>query len=103
NDLAAPAATYNGWGSTVAAVHSNCGSGWQLLASSPSDTIRPDSVQAIEIAGHEALPVSAPVDLSGDVEALWTAGNYNQVVNGVMHSQANGKYEAFTLTVICNQ
>jgi hypothetical protein len=24
------------------------------------------------------------------------------VVNGVLHSQA-GKYEAFTLTVICNQ
>lgn len=103
NDLAAPVATYNGWGSTVAAVHSNCGPGWQLLSSSPADTVRPDSVQAIEITGHEALPVSAPVDLSGDVEALWTAGNYNQVVNGVMHSQANGKYEAFTLTVICNQ
>ncbi|HZS28183.1 MAG TPA: hypothetical protein VFB76_13210 [Candidatus Angelobacter sp.] len=103
NDLATPIATYNGWGSTVAAVHSNCGSGWQLLASSPADTIHPDNVQAIEITGHEALPVSAPVDLSGDVEALWTAGNYNQVVNGVMHSQANGKYEAFTLTVICNQ
>jgi hypothetical protein len=48
------------------------------------------------------LPVSAPVDLSGTVEALWTAGNYSQVVNGVLHSQS-GKYEAFTLTVICTQ
>lgn len=103
NDLGSPVATYNGWGSAVAAVHSNCGSGWQLLTSAPTDTIRPDSVQAVEIAGREALPVSAPVDLSGAVEALWTAGNYNQIVNGVMQSQASGKYEAFTLTVICNQ
>jgi hypothetical protein len=103
NDLAAPVATFNAWGSTLAAVHSACGSGWQLLASSPADTIRPDSIQAIEVTGREALPVSAPVDLPGAVEALWTAGNYSQLVNGVLLSQASGKYEAFTLTVICNQ
>ena len=102
NDLGVPAATFNGWGSTLAPVHSVCGSGWQVLTSSPADTTRPDSVQAIEISGHEALPVSAPVDLAGTVEALWTAGNYGQLVNGVLHSQ-QGKYEAFTLTVICNQ
>jgi hypothetical protein len=103
NDLATPVATFNAWGSTLAAVHSACGSGWQLLASSPADTIRPDSIQAIEVTGREALPVSAPVDLPGAVEALWTAGNYSQLVNGVLLSQASGKYEAFTLTVICNQ
>jgi hypothetical protein len=103
NDLASPAATFNGWGSTVAAVHSTCGSGWQLVASSPADSTRPDSVQAVEISAHEALPVSAPVDFSGAVEALWTAGNYGQVVNGVVHSQTSGRYEAFTLTVVCNQ
>jgi hypothetical protein len=102
NDLASPVATFNGWGSTLAPVHSVCGSGWQVLSSSPADTTRPDSVQAIEISGREALPVSAQVDLAGTVEALWTAGNYSQVVNGVLHSQ-QGKYEAFTLTVICNQ
>lgn len=103
NDLGSAAATYNGWGSTLAAVHSTCGSGWQLLATAPTDTVRPDSVQAMEIAGREALPVSAPVEFSGTVEALWTAGNYNQIVNGVVQSQATGKYEAFTLTAICNQ
>jgi hypothetical protein len=103
NDLATPVTTFSGWGSTLAAVHTTCGSGWQLLASAPVDTIRADSVQAIEISAHEALPVSAPLDLSGAVEALWTAGNYGQVVNGVLYSQASGRYEAFTLTVVCNQ
>ncbi|HEX4602509.1 MAG TPA: hypothetical protein VH724_00815 [Candidatus Angelobacter sp.] len=102
NDLAAPVATFNGWGSTLAAVHSTCGSGWQLLTSAPADSIRPDSIQAVEVTGHEATPVSAPVDLAGAVETLWTAGNYGQVVNGVLHSQ-QGKYEAFTLSVVCNQ
>lgn len=102
NDLGTPVATFNGWGSTLALVHSVCGSGWQVLTSSPADTTRPDSVQAVEISGREALPVSSPVDLAGTVEALWTAGNYGQLVNGVLHSQS-GKYEAFTLTVICNQ
>jgi hypothetical protein len=102
NDLSSPVATFNGWGSTLAPVHSICGSGWQVLTSSPADSTRPDSVQAVEISGREALPVSAPVDLAGTVEALWTAGNYSQLVNGVLQSQS-GKYEAFTLTVICTQ
>jgi hypothetical protein len=102
NDLVSPVATFNGWGSTLAPVHSICGSGWQVLTSSPADSTRPDSVQAVEISGREALPVSAPVDLAGTVEALWTAGNYSQLVNGVLQSQS-GKYEAFTLTVICTQ
>ena len=103
NELASSVATFNGWGSTLAAVHSTCGSGWQIVTSAPTETTRPDTIQAVEISGHEALPVSAPVDLSGTVEALWTAGNYNQVVNGVQLSQTSGKYEAFTLTVVCNQ
>ncbi|HET9837654.1 MAG TPA: hypothetical protein VFR84_05410 [Candidatus Angelobacter sp.] len=103
NDLGSPAAIYSGWGSTMAAVHSTCGSGWQLLVSSPADNTRVDSVQAVEIAGRDAQPMSAPVEFPGAVEALWTAGNYSQVVNGVVQSQATGKYEAFTLTAICNQ
>jgi hypothetical protein len=102
SDMASPVAMFNGWGSTLAAVHSTCGSGWQLLTSSPADTTKPDSIQAIEINGRDAVPVSSPLELSGAVDALWTAGNYDQVVNGVLHSQS-GKYEAFTLTVVCNQ
>jgi hypothetical protein len=102
NDLTSSVATFNGWGSTLAAIHTTCGSGWQLLTSAPTDSLRPDSVQAVEITGHEALPVSAPVDFPGEVEALWAAGNYGQVVNGVLHLQS-GTYEAFTLTAVCNQ
>ena len=102
NELASPVAIFNGWGSTLAAVHSNCGTGWQLLPSSPADTTKPDSIQAIEFNGHEALPASAPVDLLGSIQVLWTTGNNTQMVNGVLQSQS-GRYEAFTLTVACSQ
>lgn len=102
-ELTAPAAIFNAWGSNLAAVHSNCSSGWQVLATAPTDSIRPDSVQAVEIIGREALPVSSPVELAGPVEALWTSGKNSEMANGVMRSLTTGKYEAFTLTVTCGQ
>ncbi len=102
NELSAPVAVFNGWGSNLAAVHSNCGSGWQLLVSAPADSIRPDSLQAMEIAGHEAQPVSSPIELAGPLSALWTSGKNSEMVNAVMQSPATGRYEAFTLTVTCN-
>jgi hypothetical protein len=86
----------------MAAVHSGCGSGWQALVSAPTDSVRPDSVQAMEVLGREALPVSAPIDLGGGVQTLWTAGKNSDSVNGVLES-ATGQYEAFTLTVNCSR
>jgi len=102
NELSAPVAVFNGWGSNLAAAHSNCGSGWQLLVSAPADSIRPDSLQAMEIAGHEAQPVSSPIELAGPLSAFWTSGKNSEMVNAVMQSPATGRYEAFTLTVTCN-
>ena len=102
-DLSAPAAIFSAWGSNLAAVHSNCGSGWQALVSAPSDSVRPDSIQAVEVFGHEALPVSAPVELAGPVQALWTSGKNSEVINGILQLPATGKYEAFTLTVNCSR
>ncbi|HKW74437.1 MAG TPA: hypothetical protein VJN64_02845 [Terriglobales bacterium] len=103
DELSAPAAVFSAWGSNIAAIHSGCGSGWQLLAGSPSDSVRPDSVQAVEISGREAQPASSSVELAGSLESLSTAGKNGEFVNGVLHSTATGKYEAFTLTVGCGQ
>lgn len=102
-DLSAPAAIFSGWGSNMAAVHSNCGSGWQVLVTAQNDSVKPDQVQAMEVLGREALPVSATIDLAGPVQALWTAGKNSEVVNGVLQSPATGKYEAFTLSVDCSR
>lgn len=103
NELSAPAALFSAWGGNLAVIHSGCGSGWQVLVSAPSDSIHPDSVQAVEIAGREALPVSSTVELSGALQALWTTGKNSETVNAVMQSPETGKYEAFTLTVSCGQ
>jgi hypothetical protein len=94
---------FNGWGSNMASVHSSCGSGWQALVSSPGDSVRPDSIQAVEIMGREALPVSAPVELAGPVQAMWTSGRNSETVNAVLQSPAAGKYEAFTLSLNCGR
>jgi hypothetical protein len=102
NDLGNPAAVFNNWGGNLAVVHSGCSTGWQLLVSSPTDSILPDSVEAVEVAGREAQTVSPAVDLAGPVSVMWTAGKNNDVVNAVMQSPSSGKYEAFTLTVSCN-
>lgn len=103
DELSAPAAIFTAWGSNIAAIHSGCGSGWQLLAGSPADSVRPDSVQAIEITGREAQPASSSVELSGAVESLVTSGRNGELVNGVLHSTVMGNYEAFTLTVGCGR
>ncbi|HLW51873.1 MAG TPA: hypothetical protein VKW06_03430 [Candidatus Angelobacter sp.] len=102
NDLATPATVLNTWGGNLAAVNSRCGSGWQLLVTTPSDITQPDAVQAIELNGREAIPVSAPIELPGSVTALWTAARNGESVNAVILSPTTGKYEASVLTVSCN-
>jgi hypothetical protein len=102
NDLSAPVAVFNAWGSNLAALHSNCGSGWQLIVSAPTDNVHPDILQAIEIAGRDAQTVSTAVDMPGTVSALWTSGKNGDAVNVVMQSPVTGKYEALILTVSCN-
>jgi hypothetical protein len=97
NSLSSPAATFNDWGSNVAAAHSSCGSGWQVIASSGTT----NSLQAIEIVNRDAVPVSSSLELSGTVRALWPSGSNGQV-HGITES-ATGKYEAFALSVSCNQ
>ncbi|HWX54599.1 MAG TPA: hypothetical protein VN176_08395 [Verrucomicrobiae bacterium] len=100
--LTSPVATFNDWGSDVAAVHSGCGAGWQLLVASPANSSHIDSIQAMEIINREAVPVSAAVELNGTVRALWP-GSDSQKAIGITESPATGKYEAFALSVSCNQ
>ena len=101
NSLGTPAATFNDWGSSLAAIQSTCGSGRQILVSSSNDLTRPDTIQAMEIAGREAVPASATVELSGPIRELWPAEN-GQAVHAAVESLATGKHEAVVFTVTCN-
>jgi hypothetical protein len=67
-----PLAGTRDWGSDFAAIHTGCGSGTQILASSSGEA-ESDSLRAYEIDAEEAVPVSGPLEMDGTVTALWTA------------------------------
>jgi len=92
-----------GWGSDIAGVHSGCGSGWQILATGSSDGRNDsDTVRAFEMAGREPAAVSAPLDVSGTITALWTESGGTSAV-AVSHNSETGRYEAFRLILACGR
>jgi hypothetical protein len=91
------------WGSDVASVKTACGSGWLVLATGEKMADRsPDSVRAYEIADRDPVPVSAGLDLSGEITALWTEAKGESAV-AVVRNRETGDYEAFRLAVACSQ
>jgi hypothetical protein len=93
-------AAISGWGSDIASVHSGCGSGWQVLTSSPNGA--DDAVRAFEIHDRETVPATQPVSLNGSVSALWTASDGASAI-AVSHNREMGTYEAYRLTITCGQ
>lgn len=91
----------SGWGSEIAAVRSGCGSGQQILASGSGDG-RSDTVRAFEVIGREPVPVSAGLEVTGSITALWTESSGANAV-AVVHNLETGRYEAFRLTLTCGR
>jgi hypothetical protein len=89
------------WGSDLTSVKTSCGAGWQILATG-SDDGSGNSVRAYEIPDRDPLPVSAAVDFSGPISALWTEVKGDTAV-AVAKNQVTGNYEAFRLAVACHQ
>jgi hypothetical protein len=102
NNLAAPVTTINDWGSNITAVQSSCGSGWQVLITFPNDLNHADAIQAMEIEGRDAVSVSSAMELSGPVLAFWPGEN-PQTAHAVVQSLGSSRYEAWSLSVSCNQ
>jgi hypothetical protein len=90
-----------GWGSDLAAVKSSCGSGWQIIASSNGDGPG-DAVRAFEFPDREPVAVSLPVELNGNITALWTTADGNNVI-AVSQNSELGVYEANLLSIACSQ
>ncbi len=90
-----------GWGSDIAGVHSSCGAGWQVLATSSGDRAS-DTVRAFEFPDREPVAASQAVEFPGGVSALWTDSDGSGAV-AIAHNAESGKYEAYRLTVSCNQ
>jgi hypothetical protein len=89
------------WGSDLASVKTSCGSGWQILATRPSDNAT-DSVRAYELPDREPLLASQAVDFAGGVTALWTEAKGSTAI-AVSRNAETGNYEAFRLAITCGQ
>ena len=92
-------------GSDLAAVHSSCGAGDQLLISGSNNSTRGnpehDSLQAFEIPDRELMAVSASLEFSGQIVALWPDSNGNGAA-AVIRVKNTGWYEAYKVAVSCS-
>ena len=87
------------WGSDLAAVHSSCGTGTQLLVSEGGDTER-DSLRAFEIPDRDPVAVSSAADFDGRVVALWPESSSNGAA-AIVKRKDTGRYEAYRVSISC--
>ncbi len=89
------------WGGDLASVKTGCGAGWQLLATNTSDGST-DSVRAYEIPDRDPVAVSAAIDFSGPITALWAEDRGDTAV-AIAKNRGTGGYEAFRVAMSCSQ
>jgi hypothetical protein len=99
------------WGSDLAAVHSNCGTGMQLLVSESDeisrDTLRDtlhdaahDSLRGFELPDRDPVAVSAAAQFDGRITALWPDSSGNGAA-AIVRRKDTGWYEAYRVSVTC--
>jgi len=93
---------FNGWGSDLVGVASDCGSGWQVLAPRAADYTLPDSLAAYEIANREAVESGPPLEFAGPVTAMWSAGD-GRSATVIVRNLKTGNYEAFSVSAVCGR
>jgi hypothetical protein len=89
------------WGSDLAAVHSSCGTGTQLLATENGDIER-DRLRAFEIPDRDPVDASSAVEFDGRgvIVALWPETSGNGAV-AIVKRKDTGWYEAYRVSVSC--
>jgi hypothetical protein len=86
-------------GSDVAAIHSGCGSGAQLLLSA-SGTADRDSLRAFEVPDRDPVSVSSALDFDGQIVALSPDGIGTAAV-AIVKRKDTGWYEADQISISC--
>jgi hypothetical protein len=87
------------WGSDLAAVHSNCGVGTQLLISGGGDAER-DGLRAFEIPDRDPVAVSSAVEFGGEIVVLWPESSASSAA-AIVKRKDTGWYEAYRVSVTC--
>jgi hypothetical protein len=88
------------WGSDLAAVHSSCGTGTQLLVSEGGDTER-DGLRAFEIPDRDPIAASSAVEFDGRLIALWPDSSGNSAA-AIVKRKDTGWYEAYRISLSCS-
>jgi len=91
------------WGSDLAAVHSGCGSGTQLLVSdagTEAGNMERDAVRAFEIPDRDPVAASSALEFAGEIVALWPETNGNSAMV-IVKRKDTGWYEAYRVSISC--
>jgi hypothetical protein len=92
------------WGSDLAAVHSSCGTGTQLLVSESgelaSGNSERDGLSAFEIPDRDPVAASSAVEFDGRIVALWSGSNGNGAT-AIVRRNNTGWYEAYSISISC--
>jgi hypothetical protein len=86
-------------GSDVAAIHSGCGSGTQLLLSA-SGTADRDSLRAFEVPDRDPVSVSSALDFDGQIVAL-SSDSIGTAAVAIVKRKDTGWYEADQISISC--
>jgi hypothetical protein len=86
-----PLGNAGAWGSDLAAADTRCGGNPVVLATRPGDG--PDAIQAFAIANRSATAVGQPLEVPGQVTALWSPGT------AVVRS--GNQHQVYAITVSC--
>ncbi len=92
----------SGWGSELAAVKTDCGNGWQILATRKLDYTEADAITVYEWTGTEFREMTDPLEVDGTVVALWSPHGTGPA-RAVVRNLKTGNYEAYLLKVGCSQ
>jgi len=92
------------WGSDLAAVHSSCGVGTQLLVSESGNLghgdLERDGLRAFEIPDRELVAASSAVEFDGRIVALWAESSGNAAA-AIVKKKDTGWYEAYRVSISC--
>jgi hypothetical protein len=87
------------WGSDLAAVHSGCGAGTQLVLSESGSPDR-DSLRAFDVPDRDPVAASSLVDFNGRIVALWPESNSTGAI-AIVKRRDTEWYEAYRVSVSC--
>lgn len=103
------------WGSDIAAIHSSCGTGTQLLTTE-SGGGEGDGIRAYEIPDRDPVAASSALEFHGKIVALWTDSSGTSATAIVSQKESgwkepgqkesgwkeSGWYEANRISISCN-